>query len=238
VVSNSSQQSNAGSSEKAVEEKFNRLVATRIFAVYARKFGGNAANKEVDIYQALEFRKGSDMPEECREGLSEKQREDIWVHGVYCAPASVIRRANGGLRKGRFMFPKDNSDDWEPCPQYKAALGKCPELVRIENCLCWTAMEVDVLHMLPRVVHPVDVQRYEICVNVRDWRLALSVWLHCNRKRFSWKPEESPTIREGRISPETARSETLSHVSRGEIRRVICLPQHVLLYTASTAPVQ
>jgi hypothetical protein len=27
----------------------------------------------------------------------------------------------------------------------------------------------NVLHMLPRVVHPVDVQRHEICVNGRDW---------------------------------------------------------------------
>ena len=88
------------------------------------------------------------MPEECRAGLSEKQLEAIWVHGVYYAPASVIRRANVGLRKDRFLFQKDNSDDWEPCPQYKAALGKCPELVRVENCLSWTDM-ADVLHMLP-----------------------------------------------------------------------------------------
>ncbi len=51
--------------------------------------------------------------------------------------------------------------------QYKAALGKCPELVRVENCMCWNAM-VDVLHMLLRVVHPVDVQRHEICVNGSD----------------------------------------------------------------------
>ncbi len=41
---------------------------------------------------------GPDMPEECRAGLSEKQLETIWVHGVYHAPASVISRANGGWR--------------------------------------------------------------------------------------------------------------------------------------------
>lgn len=144
------------------------------FAVNTRKCRGNTAKQEVDIYQALEFRKGSDMPEECRAGLSDKKLEAIWVHGVYYAPASVIRRANGGLRKDRYIFQKDNSDDWEPCPQYKAALGKCPELVRVENCLSWTDM-ADVLHMLPRVVHPVDVQRHEICVNGRDWHYLCGV---------------------------------------------------------------
>jgi hypothetical protein len=64
--------------------------------------------------------------------LSDKKPEAIWVHGVYYAPASVIRRANRGLRKDRYIFQKVYSDDWEPCPQYKAALGKCPELVRVE----------------------------------------------------------------------------------------------------------
>jgi hypothetical protein len=144
------------------------------FAVYARKREGKTAKKEVEIYQALEFRKGCDMPVEYREGLSEKELEDIWVHGVYYAPASVIRRANAELRKDRFIFQKDNSDEWEPCPQYRAALGNCPELVRVENCFCWTAM-ADVLHLLPRVVHPVDVQRHETCMNGRDWHYLCGV---------------------------------------------------------------
>jgi hypothetical protein len=38
---------------------------------------GKAAKNDIDIYQALEFRKGSDMPVECREGLSEKERSAI-----------------------------------------------------------------------------------------------------------------------------------------------------------------
>ncbi len=78
------------------------------------------------------------------------------------------------MQKDRLIFQNDNSEDWEPCPQYKAALGECPELVRVENCLCWTAI-VDVLPMLPRVVHPVDVQRNEICVNGRDWHYLCGV---------------------------------------------------------------
>jgi hypothetical protein len=33
----------------------------------------------------------------------------------------------------------------------------------------------DVLHMLPRVVHPVDVQRHDICVNGREWHYLCGV---------------------------------------------------------------
>ncbi len=41
----------------------------------------------VDIYQALEFRKGCDMPLECsRAKLSEKEGEDIWVHSCTMPP--------------------------------------------------------------------------------------------------------------------------------------------------------
>ncbi len=78
------------------------------------------------------------------------------------------------MRKDRCIFQKDTKDDWEPCPQYKAALGNCPELVRVENCKCWTAMS-GVLHMLPRAVHPTDVQRHEIYVNERDWHYLCGV---------------------------------------------------------------
>ena len=144
------------------------------YAVFTRKMRGKAAKNDIDIYQALEFRTGSDMPVECRVGLSEKERTAIWVHGVYYAPASVIRRANKELRKDRYIFQKDTSDDWEPCPQYTAALGNCPELVRVENCKCWIAMS-DVLHMLPRVVHPTYVQRHDIYVNGRDWHYLCGV---------------------------------------------------------------
>ena len=103
--------------------------------------------------------------------------------------------ANEGLRKDRFIFQKDNSEDWEPCPQYKAALGECPELVRVENCLCWTPM-VDVLPMLPRVVHPVDVQRNEICVNGRDWHYLCGVIATENVFPGNGK-KRPPSVKEG-----------------------------------------
>ncbi len=82
------------------------------YAVFTQKLRGKAAKNDIDIYQALEFRTGSDMPVECRAGLSEKERTAIWVHGVYYATASVIRRANKELRKDRYIFQKDTSDDW------------------------------------------------------------------------------------------------------------------------------
>ncbi len=115
-----------------------------------------------------------ELPEEFAEGLSEKQRTDIWVQGVYYAPAAIITRANTGLRKDRYIFHKDNAEGWEPCPQYKAALGKCPELVRLENCKCWIAMS-EVLHMLPRVVYTADVQTQDMYLNGRDWHYVCGV---------------------------------------------------------------
>jgi hypothetical protein len=53
---------------------------------------GKGNKNDIDVYQALEFRKGSDMPVECREGLSEKEPSAIWVHGVYYACPSVCHQ--------------------------------------------------------------------------------------------------------------------------------------------------
>ena len=144
------------------------------YGVKASKPRLKASKNDIDIYQALEFRKGSDLPDEFLEGLCGKQLTDIWVQGVYYAPASIITRANVELRKDRYIFQKDTADDWEPCPQYKAALGNCPELVRLENCKCWIGMS-EVLHMLPRVVHPTDVQTHDVYVNGRYWHYVCGV---------------------------------------------------------------
>ncbi len=102
-----------------------------------RKIKGNT---EIDIYQALEFRIGADLPAKCRKGLSEKEQSEIWVQGMFYAPACNIRRANCELRKDHYIFQKDTKEDWESCPQYKASLGECPELVKLENCTCWHPM--------------------------------------------------------------------------------------------------
>ena len=144
------------------------------FYAVCKKTGKFNGAKDVFIYQALEFRAGSEMPLQCRNGLSAKQLAEIWVQGVYFASAADVRRSNPELRKDRYIFQKDNGEDWEPCPQYKAALGKCPELVKVENCLSWNPMS-EVLNMLPRVVHPIDVQTHAVYVNGRNWHYLCGV---------------------------------------------------------------
>jgi hypothetical protein len=145
------------------------------FEVYARKRQEKTAKKEVEMYQALEFRKGCDMPVECRVGLSEKELEDKWVHGVYYAPASVIRRANVELQKERRERPTRL-----PPVYFKKTIATSGSLVRSTERLSGIAPELvsalaDVLHLLPRVMHPVDVQKHEICVNGRDWHYLCGV---------------------------------------------------------------
>ncbi len=49
------------------------LLRNEFFAVSARKWREKAAESEVDIYQALEFRKGCDMPLECRADCPRKR---------------------------------------------------------------------------------------------------------------------------------------------------------------------
>ena len=143
------------------------------FAVYQNK-AKPKGKRELDIYQAVEFRRGGDLPAECKEGLSDKELVEIWVKGLYFAPAERIRRARRDLRKDRYIFQKDTPLDWEPAVQYKAELGKCPELVLVTNCTMWHPMS-DVLHILPRVVHPVDVQTHKVYVNGRDWHYVCGV---------------------------------------------------------------
>ena len=66
------------------------------FAVNGRKAKG-ATKRDVDIYQAVEFSTGGELPLAVRQGLSEKEGSQIWVKGVYLAPAARIRRANPDL---------------------------------------------------------------------------------------------------------------------------------------------
>jgi hypothetical protein len=90
------------------------------------------------------------MPPECRKGITDAERDEIWVKGMYFAPAINIRRANVDLWNDRYIFQNNMKEEWEPALQYKAALGKCPELVMVTNCSCWHNTS-EVLHVLPRV---------------------------------------------------------------------------------------
>jgi hypothetical protein len=68
------------------------------YAVCKTKVKFNGA-QNLDIYQALEFRAGSEMPLQCRNGLSVKQLSEIWVQGVYLAPAADVWRSNPMLAR-------------------------------------------------------------------------------------------------------------------------------------------
>ncbi len=92
------------------------------FAVYTNKLKSKG-KIELDIYEALEFSLGRDMPVQCKMGLSDRQLSEIWVKGLYFAPASRIRRAHRELRKDRYIFQKDTALDWEPAVQYKPSWG-------------------------------------------------------------------------------------------------------------------
>ena len=78
---------------KGSKESLVALWKHECFAVYKTK-GERKGKNEVDIYQVLEFRMGAHLPAKCRTGLSDKESGEIWVQGVFYAPACDIRRAN------------------------------------------------------------------------------------------------------------------------------------------------
>ncbi len=67
---------------KGSKESLVALWKHEFFAVYKTK-GKRKGKKEVEIYQALEFRMGVDLPEKCRTGLYDKESGEIWVQGVF-----------------------------------------------------------------------------------------------------------------------------------------------------------
>ena len=109
------------------------------------------------IYEAVEFRKGSDLPEVEKENMSRKQLLETWVLGVAYAPASEIRKWSK-REKGYLFHTEVNDTDART-----VLFWKCPEVVRIENCTVWRAMST-VLTAIPRVVHPNDVYSGDVHV--------------------------------------------------------------------------
>ena len=113
------------------------------------------------VYQALEFRKGSELPAIERENMSGKQLRATWVLGVAYAPALDVRKQS--KRQKGYLFHQD-------CNDVDARTGlfwKCPEIVRVDNSTVWRAMS-SVLTMIPRVVHPDDVYSGAVHVAGRD----------------------------------------------------------------------
>ena len=113
------------------------------------------------IYQAIEFRKGFDLPEIEKENMTKKQLRETWVLGVAYAPAHVIRKHSKRV-KGYLFHTEYNDTDART-----GLFWNCPEVVRVDNSKAWRALS-KVLTTVPRVVHPDDVYSGAVHVAGRD----------------------------------------------------------------------
>ena len=76
VVEKSSQHTNGGGVRKPSKGTSIALWWHEFYAVFSTKSMVKAAKSDIAIYQALEFRMGSVLQEECRDWLSEKECSD------------------------------------------------------------------------------------------------------------------------------------------------------------------
>jgi len=157
--------------------------------------GDERKKKDPRVYQALQFLLGSDLPVGIIEGISDSQRREIWVLGVWYVPAERVRKYSR-LHKGYMFHTELNGDDAD-----KALYGRCPELVRVENCLRWYPMS-RVERSVPRVVHADDVKQRRVYVAGRAMHFVCGVTAtedlesqefrltHLPRASFAMYPEE------------------------------------------------
>ena len=123
------------------------------------------------VYQALEFRKGMELPAIELENMSKKQRRETWVLGVAYAPALDVRKQS--RREKGYLFHTDVND----MDARTGLFWKCPELVRVDNSTAWRAMS-SVLTVIPRVVHPDDVYSGAVHVAGRDFHYVCGMCCH------------------------------------------------------------
>ena len=122
------------------------------------------------LYQALEFQVGINLPPEEVQGSTQRQKNEVWVRGVAYAPALHVRKFNTvEQRKGYLFHSEFNDGDGDT-----ALFGKCPEVVRVDNCTAWRSMS-SVLDTIPRVVHPADTKTRVIHVAGRQWHYVCGV---------------------------------------------------------------
>jgi hypothetical protein len=121
---------------------------------------GTLTERTCYVYQALQFLLGAHLPEGSVLNMTEQMRRDIWVLGVFHAPAKFVRQSP--KRKIAYLFHSDsNAGDART-----TLLGSCPELVRIDSSLKWHNMR-NVSIEVPRVVHPEDVATRRVHVKGR-----------------------------------------------------------------------
>ena len=115
-------------------------------------FGNQRKKTNPYIYQALQFLVGAELPAGVVPDMTEKQRREIWVLGISYVPAEHLRQYSH--RQKGYLFHKEV----EEADADKSLYGKCPEIVRVENCLKWHAM-CTVERSVPRVIHANDVKQ-------------------------------------------------------------------------------
>ena len=122
------------------------------------------------LYQAVEFRVGTNLAADEVEGTTLKQRKEVWVLGLAYAPALHVRKFDKAEQRKGYLFHTDFQDgDGDT-----ALFGKGPEVVRDDNGTAWRPMSV-VLEQIPRVVHPNDIKTRLIHVAGREWHYVCGV---------------------------------------------------------------
>ena len=111
---------------------------------------GTTRQPKVSVYQALQFLLGAHCPQGSVEDMTDDTRRDIWVLGIKHVPAHEVRHCS--TRHSGYLFHTLHNDG----DARTALLGKCPELVRVQNGLKWHNIH-SISIELPRVVHPDDV---------------------------------------------------------------------------------
>ena len=138
----------------AVRKRSCRLLWLHEFYIV---YGNKRKKTNPYVYQSLQFLFGSELPAGVVPEMSDKQRREIWVLGVCYVPSDHVRRYS--KRSKGYMFHNDESED----DADKYLYGKCPEIVRVENCLIWHPMS-RVERSVPRVVHADDIKQRRVYV--------------------------------------------------------------------------
>jgi hypothetical protein len=112
---------------------------------------GTTRQPKKSVYQALQFLLGAHCPQRYVEDMTDDTRRDIWVLGIRHVPAHEVRHCS--TRHEGYLFHTLHNDG----DARTALLGKCPELVRVQNGLIWHNIH-SISIEVPRVVHPDDVQ--------------------------------------------------------------------------------
>ena len=112
---------------------------------------GTTRQPKKAVYQALQFLLGAHCPKGYVQHMTDDTLRDIWVLGIRHVPAHEVRHCS--TRQAGYLFHTLHNDG----DARTALLGKCPELVRIQNCLKWHNIHAISIEV-PRVVHPDDVQ--------------------------------------------------------------------------------